>query len=89
MQCSDLIISASKAIGVRIPELPQVKGETITQSWYLHGMGTEYRIVFGTMPLAKLAQVKGDRLISIPLGAIIVTPGPRSFCSFQRRCESR
>ena len=76
MQCSDLVISASRAIGVRIPEVPSVRGETVTQSWFLHGMGLGYRIVVDSVPLSKLAQEEGSGLITIPLGAVIVTAGP-------------
>jgi hypothetical protein len=75
MQCSDLIIAASKAIGIQITDVPSGRGETMTKSWFLHGMGPGFRPVVRNVPLSQLAQAEGDGFVSIPIGSVIVTDG--------------
>jgi hypothetical protein len=75
MKCSDLIIAASKSIGVQIPEIPNAKGETMTKSWFLHGMGPEYRLILKDAPLSQIAREEGSGSINIPIGSVIVTDG--------------
>jgi hypothetical protein len=76
MQCSDLIIAASKAIGlIQIPQVLSKGDKTITETWFLHGMGPEYRLVVEKVPLSKLIEDEVRDPTTIPLGAVIVTSG--------------
>jgi hypothetical protein len=75
MKCSDLIIAASKAIGLQIPQAPSANGETMTESWFLHGMGPEFRAILTKVPLSEVAQKEGSGAINIPIGSVIVTDG--------------
>lgn len=75
MRCSDLIIAASKAIGLQIPQAPSANGETMTESWFLHGMGPEFRAILTKVPLSEVAQKEGSGAINIPIGSVIVTDG--------------
>jgi hypothetical protein len=75
MQCSDLIIAASNAIGLHVPVGPLGKGETVTGNWFAHGMGPEFRAIVTNIPLSEDAKKYGDDLIKIPIGSVIVTNG--------------
>jgi len=75
MRCSDLIIAASNAIGLQISQVPSANGETMTESWFLHGMGPGFRAILTKVPLSEVAQKEGSGAINIPIGSVIVTDG--------------
>lgn len=77
MQCSDLVIMACHNAGVD-PSLVADKGLTMTQTWFAHGMGPEFREIAGGdngVDLGQLAADEGAGRISLPLGSVIVANG--------------
>jgi hypothetical protein len=75
MKCSDLIIAASKAVGLKLPQAPFASGETMTKSWFLHGMGPDFRPIITKVRLSELAQKEDIGAVNIPIGSVIVTDG--------------
>lgn len=75
MRCSDLIIAASKAVGLRLPQVPFAGGETMTRSWFLHGMGPDFQPIITKVRLSELAQKEDSGAVNIPIGSVIVTDG--------------
>ena len=89
MQCNDLVAGAAKALGVPISNVPSAPGETVTESWFMHGMGPGFRPIVVGVPLSQLAQDEGNNQIHIPIGSVIVTNGHAALYSGVVRVENQ
>jgi hypothetical protein len=77
MSCDKLISMASRAAGIHIVTAPFSKG-TVTKSWFDHGLGPEFRQIWGGetgMSLTELAAKETSNRITIPIGSVIVAEG--------------
>jgi len=76
MHCNELIEAASRDAGVAIA-MPDGSG-TVTERWFAHGLGGEYRQILGGdsgVELGQLADDEGSGKVNIPIGAVIVAEG--------------
>ena len=85
MQCSDLVVKASREAGITIDETV-APGTTLTGTWFSRGMGAEYRQILGGDAGMTLRQLAGEETdatkeqvfgppLRIPIGAVIVADG--------------
>ena len=77
MQCSDLVIAASKAAGLSVDDTP-LGGKTVTATWFSNGMGPDFAQILGGddgIMLSEVAIEDGLNNIVIPIGSVIVADG--------------
>jgi hypothetical protein len=78
MQCNDLVQQAGAEAGSS-PEVALSKGDkSVTQSWFKHGMGQDFKQIYGGdagQSLAQLASEEGAGKVTLPIGSIIVADG--------------